>query len=178
MNIETTKEKIRRSFVGIEYPGDWCLIDSLEGSEPLEVEERFAGKSDWRTLGHQFLDGCSVALSFFSDEAFRFYLPAYLIADLDQLLEDVEPHWHLCCHLGVKSRHEKVNPRRYGERTWWDHAIHKYAVFNRDQAAAIVDYLLIVKARGGDETMIEQALMNYWLDRAGLPQDYPTTSCN
>ena len=70
------------AFAAVEYPGDWCLRDSNEGDEPHLLEKEFAGKCDWRTLDPAFLDrapgGYASALSFFSDEAFRFYLPAYI----------------------------------------------------------------------------------------------------
>ena len=36
-------------------------------------------------------DGLSSALAFFSDEAFRYYLPAYLLAALDRKLALADP---------------------------------------------------------------------------------------
>ena len=76
MDIETLKTLIRKAFAEVEYPGDWCLRGSNEGNEPYLLEQDFAGKCDWRTLDPAFLDrapgGYASALSFFSDEAFRF----------------------------------------------------------------------------------------------------------
>ncbi len=145
MNAEAMKALIRQAFSGMEYPGDWCLRGSNEGDEPYLLEKEFTGKNDWRSLDPAFLDqapkGYSSALSFFSDEAFRFYMPAYLIADIDGHLADTRPAFHLSHGLGDQAKTEKVNPRRYGERTWFESACHKFAMFDRAQAAAIVAYL-------------------------------------
>lgn len=71
--------------------------------------------------------------------------------------------------LDDKSRGERINPRRYGERTWFEHARHKFAVFNAAQARAIVGYLRhkLTNAEISDfeKTRIRQALDNYWLAR-------------
>ena len=110
---ETVKQQIRAAFTRVEYPGDWCLRGSNEGDEPLWVERDFKGKTDWRTLEPGFIDqspdGLASALSFFSDEAFHFYLPAYLIADLDGNLERSDPVFHLTHGLGAASRRERIN---------------------------------------------------------------------
>jgi len=172
VDAEALKSLIRDAFSGVEYPGDWCLRGSDEGEEPYLLEKEFAGKNDWRLLDPTFLDqapqGYASALCFFSDEAFRFYLPAYLITDLDGALASSEPVFHLTYGLDDRGKTEKVNPRRYGERTWFESARHKFAVFDRVQAAAIVAYLEL--KRESDEferATIDQALENYWRDRAG-----------
>ena len=105
---------------------------------------------------------------FFSDEAFRFYLPAYLIADIDDVFEQADPVFHLTHGLTDESRNRRVNPRRYGERTWFDQARYKFAIFNRKQVVAIIAYLRLKQAQ--DEyarSDIDQALRNYWIERAG-----------
>jgi hypothetical protein len=98
-NIEQVKSQIRSAFAQVEYPGDWCLKNSSEGTEPLLLEQEFKGKTQWETIAPEFLDrapgGYASALSFFSDEAFHFYLPAYLIADLDGNLQFTNPVFHL-----------------------------------------------------------------------------------
>jgi hypothetical protein len=135
------KAQIHAAFVAAEYPGDWCLRGSNEGDEPYLVEQEFRGKTDCRTLDPAFLDrapgGLGSALSFFSDEAFRLYLPAYLCADLDGCLERVDPAFYLCHGLDDARRDQPVNPRRYAERTWFDYARYRFSMFNRAEAAAI-----------------------------------------
>ncbi len=164
------KAQIRTAFASAEYPGDWCLRDSNEGEEPFLVERAFKGKADWQTLDPAFIDqapdGFASALSFFSDEAFHFYLPAYMIADLDRRLKRTDPVFHLTHGLDDSSRNERVNPRRYGERTWFDSVRCKFAMFTRAQVEAIVAYL---KLRGGSDGLlrqrIDEALKNYWNER-------------
>ena len=170
---EAITKQIDEAFAGGKYPGDWCLQDSNEGDESFLLEEEFKGKDDWRALNSSFLDqapdGFSSALSFFSVEAFRFYLPAYLIADLRNELKAVDVVFRLTHGLDDSSRYEQVNPLRYGERTWFEEARYKFAVFSQAQVSAIVAYL---KAKLDSDDLvdlerasIEQSLMNYWLTR-------------
>jgi hypothetical protein len=171
MESEALKALIRQVFSGVEYPGDWCLRGSEEGEEPYLLEKEFAGKNDWRSLDPSFLDqapeGYASALSFFSDEAFRFYLPAYLLADIDGHLADANPVFYLTHGLADCAKTEKVNPRRYGERTWFEAARYKFAVFDRAQAAAIVAYFELKReADEFERVAIDQALENYWRERA------------
>lgn len=169
--IDALKSQINDAFAHVEYPGDWCLRGSNEGDEPYLLEQEFKGKSDWRNLDPKFIDrapdGFGSALSFFSDEAFHFYLPAYLIADIDGLLEQHDPVFHLTHGLTDPKLRERVNPRRYGERTWFDHASHKFAMFKPAETAAIVAYLTYKREISDfDRERIDQALQNYWLKRA------------
>ena len=169
--LESVKADILKAFAAVECPGDWCLINSREGSEPLLLEQEFQGKDDWRSLDASFIDqapdGFGTALSFFSDEAFHFYLPAYLLADLDGRLKQADPVFHLTHGLDRVSRHEKINPRRYGERTWFEYARYKFAMLNDHERAAIAEYL---KYKRDSETLTEteraginDALENYWV---------------
>jgi hypothetical protein len=169
---DTVKAQIVAAFAAVEYPGDWCVRGSNEGDEPYLLEQEFKGKTDWRTLDAEFIDqapgGFGSALSFFSDEAFHFYLPAYMIADVDGRLEHAEPVFHLCLGLDDASQNKKINPRRYGERTWLDEAKHKFSMFNDAEAKAIAAYLRFIGERDGfNQHLIGQALKNYWLERAG-----------
>ena len=162
----------------MEFPGDWCLRGSNEGDEPHLLEKEFQGKTDWRTLDAAFLDqapdGFSTALCFFSDEAFRFYLPAYLIADIDSRLATTNPVFHLTHGLKDSAKSHKVNPRRYGARTWFETASHQFAVFDRLQTTAIVAYLEFKRETDGFEReAIDQALANFWRHRASSPDVEP-----
>jgi len=170
-DAEAVKSQIRHAFANVQFPGDWCLRGSDEGEEPFLLEQEFKGKTDWQSLEPALIDrapgGFGSALSFFSDEAFRFYLPAYLIADVDGKLSMHDPVFHLTHGLTDDRRGERVNRRRYGERTWFDEKRHKFAIFDREHARAIVSYLEL--KRETDEfrrDAINQALANYWLQRA------------
>lgn len=168
---EAIAAQIAMAFASVEHPGDWCLRGSNEGEEPYLLEQEFKGKTDWRAIAPSFLDqapaGFGSALHFFSDEAFHFYLPAYLIADMRGQLEQSDPVFCLTHGLDEASNHECVNPRRYGERTWFEDARHKFAIFNREECAAIVAYLTLKKeADAFASPQIEEALKNYWYERA------------
>jgi hypothetical protein len=181
VDAEAAKAMIRSAFAGVEYPGDWCLRGSNEGDEPYLLEQEFKGKTDWSTLDPVFLDrapdGYATALSFFSDEAFRFYLPAYLIADIDGRLKSTHPVFHLTHGLTDSGGEVKVNPRRYGERTWFEEASHKLAVFDKAQAAAIVAFLEFKsEADEFERENIRQALANFWRRRATAANPDPNAA--
>ncbi len=177
-------EQIRRAFGPNEYPGDAYLQGSTEGCEPFEEVGPFVGHRNWGALDAAFLDGHYSALSFFSEAGFRFFLPAYLIADVEGRLMTADPVFHLAngfheieVKLETPARtfirraggSTLVNPRRYGAMTAADYARYRLSVFTRDEAAAIVSYLKYRCSRdsdGIDGPAIDAALESYWLDRA------------
>lgn len=170
MTPEEIKAIIRSAFADVEPPPRWCISGSVEGDEPASLRAEFAEVPDWSTLSPSFLDqtpdGFGSALSFFSDEAFRYYLPAYLIADLDESLDRVDPVFHLT-HGLTSSDSQRINPRRYGDRTFGDAARHRFSLFTYLQCTAIAAYL-IYKAQRDDffAESIRAALDNYWSVRA------------
>jgi hypothetical protein len=164
------KRQILEAFADIEYPGDWCLRRSNEGDEPFLLEDEFKGKADWHALDRKFLDqapaGFGTALCFFSDEAFRFYLPAYLIADIDAPLERHDLTFQLTYGLTDSEMPQQSNPRRYGDRTLFDESRYRFATFNKAQVAAIVAYLEFKREQDEDEQeRIDESFKNYWRDR-------------
>lgn len=171
---EQVKEQVRAAFAQVEPPPHWCLVNSREGQEPFLLEQEFAGKDRWQALDAAFLDqapgGFGSALSFFSDEAFHFYLPAYLIADLDDRLQRADPVFHLTHGLESGSAATAINPRRYGRRTWRDHALFKFAMFDAEECTAIAAYLEHKRAHGDLvdflNRQIDEALEGYWRPRA------------
>jgi len=173
-DLASVKRQIQEAFSAVEFPGDWCLINSREGTEPFLLETDFKGKDDWRNLDPSFIDqapdGFGTALSFFSDEAFHYFLPAYLLADLDGHLKQADPVFQLTHGLEIGSRGEKINPRRYGERTWFEHARHKFAMFNHRERAAIVGYLKYKRDSGAltelEKSRIDDAISTYWANEA------------
>lgn len=171
---EAIKSQIRRAFADTPYPGDHALVRSV-GDEPDEVVELFRGKDDWRGLTADFVDKAGAAspcaLSFFSAGAFRFYLPAYLIADLDGQLVYTDPLFYLYYGLDEETRAKPVSVPGARATTWWEIQQQHFAGFSSEEAAAIVAYLRFRLA--GDEPefsrrSIEQALDSYWLAKAGL----------
>jgi hypothetical protein len=172
---ESLKAQIQQAFAQAKYPGDDCLRRSDQSDEPFLLEEEFRGRTDWRTMDARFIDqapdGFGSALSFFSREAFRFYLPAYLIADIDAALLQSDPLFHLCYGLDDKTRDERVNPNLYGDQTWFQLQEQRFALFTRQETSAIVAYLLYMLESGRlvdfEAQSVDEALDNYWLARAG-----------
>jgi hypothetical protein len=164
-------DQITTAFVKTEYPGDWCIVSSNEGSEPSETAAAFKGKRERYSIDPKLLDnapkGLSSALSFFSDEAFRFFLPAYMIADIRKELHQVNVLFHLTHGLTDKTCNKAVNPIRYGRRTWLDTQSYKFAMFSKEEAAAIIAYLHFKTKKMNDfnHDNIDQALKNYWNSR-------------
>lgn len=126
-------EHIRQAFHDTERPGDAFLKGSQEGCEPGESVAPFIGVADWSHLDPMVLDAGYDALSFFSEGGFRYFLPAYLIADLGKQLQTADPVFHLTngffdnvVKIPVGQRiYDKtigksvfVNPQRYGAMTW------------------------------------------------------------
>jgi hypothetical protein len=177
-------EQIRWAFGPNEYPGDAYLLGSNEGCEPFEEVGPFTGRRDWSAIDAAFLDGHYNALCFFSEAGFRFFLPAYLVADLEGSLATADPLFHLTngfhdtevevptatrTFLRKAGGSTLMNPRRYGAMTSGDYARYRLSVFTRDEAAAIVAYLNYRRStdpHGIHAAAIDAALESYWLDRA------------
>jgi hypothetical protein len=177
-------EHIRQAFCETERPGDAFLQGSHEGCEPGESVAPFMGVTDWSQLDPAILDASYNALSFFSEVGFRYFLPAYLIADLQVRLQTADPVFHLTNGFSDKvvkfpagqRIYEKtigksafVNPRRYGAMTWHDHARCQLSVFTREEAGAIVAYLEYKRdadPHGLYAEEINTALDSFWRDRA------------
>jgi hypothetical protein len=93
---------IRTAFADTPYPGDDDLCGSEMGDEPSECALEFLGL-DWRTIHPALLAENYASLSFLSDNAYRYFLPAYLIADIHdapevrqyQEVSTAEPVFHL-----------------------------------------------------------------------------------
>jgi hypothetical protein len=173
MTTLALEQQIKAAFDAVPPPPAWMLTASREGDEPALLERDFRDKRDWRELTPEFLDwapdGFASALSFFSDEAFRFYLPAYLLADVREQLKSADVLFHLTHGLEDDSMNRPINPLRYGSRTWLDAARFRFAMFDAAQAKAIAQYLEH-RAKTADIEPIrrsaQQALDNYWLARA------------
>ncbi|MGD8426540.1 MAG: hypothetical protein PVH63_02860 [Balneolaceae bacterium] len=162
--------RIINAFTEVEPPPAWCLSNSREGTEPAALEEEFSEIPHWKDLSPTFLDatpdGFGTALGFFSDEAFRYYLPAYLVASVRNELSRVDPVFHLIHGLDNSSKDVPLNPRRYGSRSWGDYARFRHSIFSAKQAAAIAAYLEHERRSAlrteSECRRIREALDNYW----------------
>jgi hypothetical protein len=182
---EDVLSTIRGGFRRTPYPGDAYLQASHEGCEPFEETSPFAGRH-WADLGGDFLDVHYSALSFFSEGALRFFLPAYLVADLRGELRTADPvqtlagafeETRLIAKAGGREHERRaggrtlVNPRRYGAISFADHARFRFSVFTREEAQAIVAYLEHRRSTdtdGIDKPAIDCALESFWRERAAV----------
>lgn len=182
--------QIRRAFERTPSPGAPFLAGSREGSEAEEIAGAFAPFTRWDQPDAALLDQQYAALSLLSEGGFRFFLPAYLIADLQDRLSTADPVFHLTHGFSDRSvwleygeqRFKRpggkialVNPRRYGAMTFFDYARFRLSVFCREEARAIVAYLRLkmgADPTGGERDEIAAALEGFWLDRAAHAPDH------
>lgn len=147
-----------------------AMVNSIQGDEPLQIEADFADKYDWTQLIPEWLDavpgGLASALSFLSDEAIRFYIPAFLAADLTSTLHRVDPTFVLVHGFDEMSRGQRIGPK--SAETWTDSACARWDNLTQDQAVAIVHYLeWRVEQDGlGIQYNVVEALAAYWYPRA------------
>ncbi len=176
--------KIREAFRETEHPGDTFLQGSQEGCEPAEATAPFKGIAHWTQVDPAILDPNYTALSFLSEGGFRHFLPAFLVADLEEKLQTADPIFYLTngfsdkvVTLPIGSAHSEktigksafVNPTRYGAMTWQDHARAQLSIFTREEANAIVAYLEYKREadpHGLNREEINAALDGFWRDRA------------
>ena len=181
--VDPIIEKVQDAFRRVPFPGDAFLQGSLDGCEPYEEAGHFKGKTDWTALEAAFLDERYCAPSFLSEGAFRFFIPAWIVADLRRALRTADPSFHLTSGF-ADQRHAPgeqttwewggsvlLNPRRYGAMRWIDHARYRLSVFAREEASAIVDYLrwrqeLAIGEDPDEATTIGVALDRFWVERA------------
>ena len=174
---------IRAAFLQTDYPGDGFLLGSREGDDAFEAVQPFRDVADWSDMDPEVLDHNYDALSLLSDGGFRFFLPAYLIADLNDQLRTADPVFHLTGGFrdtmvsiplgGIPfekriGRAAFVNPRRYGAMMFEDYARYRLSVFTREEARAIVSYLEYRQAvpDSVDGETIDAALGGFWRERA------------
>lgn len=156
-------QKISDSFSEVEFPGNDNLVGQSYGDEPVLVRNHFFGHSDWKILTHEFLD-VDGALSFLSDEAFRFYIPAFMIADINGQLDYNSPAFRLCWSVTPQSENDKI-AEIWGGGTMGEKAKKCFDQFSKEQVSAIVSYLYWSLSQDENNCTIEQALENYWIQR-------------
>ncbi len=189
LNKQEVIAGIHSAFHETDHPGDAFVQGSHEGCEPTEVTAPFKGVAHWSAIDPAVLDGAATALSFLSEGAFRHFLPAFLIADLQGQLQTADPIFHLThgffdsivkvptgtgVYEKTMGKSAFVNPRRYGAMTWSDQARARLSVFTREEAGAIVAYLEYKRdadPSGVSNREIDAALDGLWRQRA---QEAPT----
>jgi hypothetical protein len=136
-------------FSDTSYPGDKNIVEheSLEGDEVLNV---FSGKH-WKQLTADTIDYHHDILPIISPEAFRFYLPAYLIFTLDNFSSDSNAVDHTVFGL--------CPPRP--QNPLFEHFVSRMNVLTLEQKRAVKSFLELVKPEYKKE--VSHALKVYWI---------------
>jgi len=172
-------EEIRQAFPARRQGRFLPLVSSAQGDEPLRVIAAFDDKVDWTKLAPEWLDkvpsGLGSALCFLADEALRFYIPAYVVADMVSTLRMADPAFALTNGFDRRLRDKRGSP--HGEQTGADRARVRWSGLTKEQALAIVHYLewRVQRDRRDHghivDNSIVQALETYWYDRAANSQE-------
>lgn len=141
---ERLARRIETAFADTPYP---AAITSGASDESCDVALLFHGMR-WPWLTAEYLDLQSAALAFFEPEAFRYFLPAYLLGNVAGQASNANPVFHLTHGLDVDQ----------------SEAAARFVHFSSAERAAIVAFLQACSESqpGGDET-ITRALDAYWL---------------
>ncbi|MBL8155416.1 MAG: hypothetical protein JNM70_14625 [Anaerolineae bacterium] len=104
---EQLVQEIEYAFDHIDYPGDDNLVDNVEDVyvETYKLFLAFKGKH-WKEIAHEVLYYYRLDFSVFTPAAFRFYIPAYMIASLrgdkrDEIIQHVI--WKLAPHQDTEN---------------------------------------------------------------------------
>ena len=147
---------VRQAFKDTPPPGEHDLTDSRQGDEPFEYAVEFRGK-DWKGLGVEFLSRHSAALSFFSPAAFRYFIPAFMLADLTGADWNGDPVFALT-HGLAKEDEEKDDTF-----DWPALARRKFAPFSDEERQAVAAYLEHAGRQYSEgDPRIGEALASYW----------------
>ena len=127
------KAKIAGAFDFTPYPGDENLVTDQSGYNPeaSEIEGAFRGK-DWKDISVETILKLKAALPLFTPAAFRYYLPAYMIACVDSYY-DVD--------VALDSVFFNLTPPK-SRRGWeWDLFWVRAQQFNKKERDAISSFL-------------------------------------
>ncbi len=145
------------------------LVNSQQGEEPFETAEAFADKTDWTELDGKWIDaaanGWGTALTFLSDEAACFYLPAWLVAELHGKTAQSDPAFNLS--YGFTDDHWSSAARSPADTNWADYSCKRWSHLIPAQVMAVVHFLEWYAGRTDDisSAQARQALNNYWRPR-------------
>ncbi|WP_299487707.1 DUF6714 family protein [Acaryochloris sp. IP29b_bin.137] len=148
MDKDIVANNIKSAFAGVTLGagiGLWeaQAIDDYKTQEVQRRNREKDEKEEWHRLNCDDLQRCHSSLSFFDAEGMRFHLPAYIVASLENKVDD--PLFHLT----------QLD----------DYAKSKLTTLNPLQRQAIVMYLewcLEQEEYAFDHPTIRMALREYW----------------
>lgn len=135
-DIEEALKVIETAFVNTPYPGDSNLVWS---HDEVEMEHDFRGEH-WRDIPLNLIFTHQMGLAFFTREAFRFYLPAFMRAILLRPNEGYRLSSNLLAHLtpaeSLPDRWTKVI-----RESMMEQLLNQAASFTQIEIAAIITFL-------------------------------------
>ena len=155
----TVKRAIERAFAGVAYPGDAALLHPRYRTAIVEVAafHRKAWNGDWSRVPREVVQQNFSSLLFFSPEAFRFFLPAYVICALrppaDWQASKVLTFTLYCLN-------PEVEDARFVE-----HFLGQVEGLSAEQKEAVELFLELVREEHPDESLRQEAahgLERYW----------------
>jgi hypothetical protein len=149
--IQATIVEIEDAFSGLDPPGDAQLLHP-QCMDDGDIAD-FYGELDRRQLSDDTIIGNYAAPSFFSAEAFQYYMPAFMIWSLRH---------HDTIEYAPESTLRALDPTSGGPGLY-EFQVSKYALFTRRQRAAVIRFLQVFSSDPDLGPIADDALINYWL---------------
>lgn len=168
-NNERLIEEILAAFPHLRPAYQVDLAENPVREEPAKLQAEFLDLVDWTTIGSEQLDtapdGYGSALSFLTPAAARFYIPAFMRADVLDGLNYVTPSVALANGFDNQTWRQPIGGTADG--TWTERAQERWGALTSAQVAVIVRYLEFVVQRDGVgvSAAVLEALSRYWLPR-------------
>lgn len=158
--VRTAIREIEDAFAGLTPPGDAALLHPQCMDDGDVVD--FYGAVDRRDLSDEAIIGNYAAPSFFSAEAFRYYMPAFMIWALNHA-DSIE--------YAPESTLRAFDPTSFdGSPSLYDFQVSKYALFSAPQRRAVIRFLEAFAPDPDLGPIARAGLANYWR-RAGERPD-------
>jgi hypothetical protein len=155
------KETIRRAFDGTAYPGDANIAyGTSEDLERQQIAADFRGKS-WRDVDlafvRRYVGADAACLAFMSSDAFRYFLPAFLLITIDEF-ESIDLVGPSTVHYLTPWHDESDEAMRTYEEQ-------RFGAFTPAQQEAIELFLEYMRDVHRDDLYDVDRALRYWRSR-------------
>jgi hypothetical protein len=150
-------KKIESAFADTPYPGDENLVNLYHNDvfchECAEIKEIFKGK-EWKTVAKETLARYYASLSLFKPQAYRYYLPAFLIAPLQLIELKTADNLPPSIVFSLSPRHKEE-----------DYFQSRIRGFNAAQKSVITEFLEFYVQRTADSDKTLRKALRFWRER-------------